>query len=188
MIKRKLALATSLIMAGSLVLAGCGTASNTTNSSNTTTSAASTNATNTTNSTNTTGTSSSKGQSTASTQTASVALKPSALVAKNKASGTATLVLNTKTHQMTVTVKMTGLVANSIHPEHIHTGTVPHIGAIVYPLKNLVANKSGVATATTVIKNVKKIPAKGWVIDVHEGPNLKGSHALSIANGNVVLG
>lgn len=188
MIKSRLASVTiPLVLVGTFALAGCGTANNATTSSGSSSSntASSTNNT-TTSTTNTTGTSqSSQAKSTANTQTASVKLAP---FRNSKAMGTAKLTLNTKTEELTVTVTMTGLAPNSVHPEHIHRGSVPHVGGVVYPLHNLVANKAGEATATTVIKHVKKIPSTGWVIDVHQGPNLKGSNAVPIANGNVVLG
>lgn len=187
MIKSKLAAVTiPLVLVGSFALAGCGTTNNTSTTSSNSSSSNSTSSTNntTTSSTNTTGTGQSS-KSTATSQTASVKLAP---VRSSKAMGSAKLTLNTKTHELTVIVKLTGLVPNSIHPEHIHSGVVPHVGKVIYPLHNLVANKAGDATATTVIKNVKKIPSTGWVIDVHQGPNLKGANAVPIANGNVVLG
>jgi hypothetical protein len=74
----------------------------------------------------------------------------------SKVKGTATLTLDSKTHQLTVVVKATGFTPNSVHPEQIHNAKT---GVVIYCLDNLTANKSGDAIATTVIRGVKSIPA-----------------------------
>lgn len=101
--------------------------------------------------------------------------------------GTATLVLNPSTNELTVTEKVSGLVPNSSHPEHIHSGTPTNPGKIVYPLNTLIADSQGNATVTTVIKDVTQIPASGWIINIHQGPNMTGDQAKQIAAGSVVL-
>jgi len=101
--------------------------------------------------------------------------------------GTATLTLDTKTSNMTVTVKLAGLKPNSTHPNHIHSGTVEKPGSVVYVLNNLVADGQGSATQTTVVKNVKDIPASGWIVNIHEGPGMTGTQGDQLAAGAVTL-
>jgi hypothetical protein len=96
--------------------------------------------------------------------------------------------LSLKDNILTVIVTVHGLVPGSKHAEHIHVGNclyqVP--GNVLYMLKNLVADKYGNATATTVIKNVKGIPANGWYVNVHRTTNLSTQTGFDpIACGNV---
>ena len=87
--------------------------------------------------------------------------------------GNAWLKWDPKTEDLTVKTTLTGLAPNSTHPAHIHLGVCTSNGAIAYPLRNVVADAGGNAVATTVIANVKNgIPANGWYINVHNGPNL----------------
>lgn len=102
----------------------------------------------------------------------------------NKAHGTATLTLDTKTHTMTVVLKVWGLAKDSKHPAHIHLFKDGKVGAILYPFSVVVADAKGYATVTNVFHNVKAIDAGGWSVNVHE--NLK-NYAV-IANGVVEAG
>ena len=89
--------------------------------------------------------------------------------------GAVTLSWNPSNDVLTVNVSLTGLAPNSTHPEHIHAGTCASnpMGPIVYSLAPLVANAHGVATSTTTIAGVMKgIPASGWYVNVHNGPQL----------------
>lgn len=101
--------------------------------------------------------------------------------------GSANLSLDLKTNEMTVTVQASGLQPNSSHPEHIHLGTCSKPGSPVYPLQNLVTNKDGNGTSTTIIKNVKVIPSSSWIVNLHEGPDLQGAHAQQVSCGAVTL-
>lgn len=106
--------------------------------------------------------------------------------ANQSASGTATLTLKGDT--LTVVVSIQGLMPGSRHPEHIHAGSCQKQapGKIVYMLKDIVADKDGDATVTTVIQNVKDIPDTGWYINVHFSTDLATQTGFDpIACGNV---
>ncbi len=101
--------------------------------------------------------------------------------------GTSDLTWDATKQTLTVKVDLSGLAPNSTHPEHIHTGTCKSSGAVLYPLKPLIANALGVATSETTITEVKDgIPASGWSINVHNGPNLSPDIQFApIACGNI---
>jgi hypothetical protein len=87
--------------------------------------------------------------------------------------GYAFLVWSPMTKNLVVTLGLTSLKPNSVHPSHIHLGNCGMMGPIVYPLNNVVADGLGNAFATTTIAHVMKgIPASGWYINVHQGPGL----------------
>ena len=87
--------------------------------------------------------------------------------------GYAFLVWSPMTHNLVVTLSLTGLAPNSTHPSHIHQGNCGMMGPIVYPLNNVVADGRGNAFTTTTISHVMKgVPASGWYINVHHGPGL----------------
>jgi hypothetical protein len=67
--------------------------------------------------------------------------------------------------QLIVTLTVSGLAPNSTHIAHIHQGSCKNQGAVLYPLKNLVADKNGVATSVTPIA-VTTIPANMY-INIH---------------------
>ena len=101
-------------------------------------------------------------------------------------SGSSILTLNNET--LTVIVTVSGLVPGSVHPEHIHAGSCQSQspGTIVYPLNNLVADKNGDATSTTVIKDVETIPQNAWYVNVHRSTDLTTQTGFDpIACGNV---
>ncbi|WP_157076400.1 CHRD domain-containing protein [Alicyclobacillus kakegawensis] len=160
--RKSLAVVAPLMMIATLGIAGCGT-----NSSPTTNT--------TSHATKSTAKPVSKTKSRAKSVTTS-AIATLNSTKGSKVKGTATLTLNAKTHQLTVTVKATGLAPGSVHPELIRSGTTTKSGQVVYKLKNLTANKHGDADATTVVKSVKSIPASGWVINVNQASNQ--SHVL----------
>lgn len=92
---------------------------------------------------------------------------------KHMPSGTADLNWDPSTHALTVKVSLVGLAPSSMHPAHIHTGSCANQGNVIYPLTTLVADAHGVASATTVVKNIMNgIPARGWYVNVHNGPGL----------------
>jgi hypothetical protein len=102
--------------------------------------------------------------------------------------GNALLQWSPATHTLTVTISVSGLVPNSVHPNHIHLGNCTSNGAIQYPLNNIVADKNGKALVTTVISGVANgIPASGWYVNIHQGPGLATmSQMTPIYCGNVV--
>ena len=106
---------------------------------------------------------------------------------KNIGFGNALLVWNPQTHKRVVTISLTGLVPNSVHPSHIHTGNCTTMGAIKHMLNNVVADSHGNALTVTTLSNIKGIPQTGWYINVHHGPDLATTaNAAPIYCGNVV--
>jgi len=92
---------------------------------------------------------------------------------KHLPNGTADLNWDPGTHALTVKVSLVGLAPSSMHPAHIHTGSCANQGNVIYPLTTLMADAHGVASATTVVKNITNgIPATGWYVNVHNGPGL----------------
>ncbi len=87
---------------------------------------------------------------------------------------TGTAALHVEGRELTVSISLVGLAPNSTHPAHIHAGnSCASNGAILYPLKNVVANEKGQASVTTVIHLASSgIPVTGWYINVHNGPTL----------------
>ena len=102
--------------------------------------------------------------------------------------GSVTLQWQERTENLTVTIRLFGLAANSTHPAHIHLGDCDDNGPILYPLNNVVADAAGDASVTTVIPEVEDgIPTSGWYVNVHNGPGLSTPTQFDpIACGNVV--
>ena len=102
-------------------------------------------------------------------------------------SGSADLKWDAKSKNLTVTLQLTGLAQKSTHPAHIHLGDCNVMGPVKYMLNNVVADAAGVGTSTTVIKGVNEgILARGWSINVHNGPGLTPADQFTpIACGNV---
>ena len=102
--------------------------------------------------------------------------------------GTADLTWNPQATTLTVTIKLSGLQAQTSHPANIHAGDCSTDGNIIYPLNPVVADAAGNGISTTTINNVAGgIPATGWHINVHSGPTLQTpAEALAITCGNVV--
>jgi hypothetical protein len=141
-----------LSVAGVLILAGCGQGSSAS------------------------GTSGAAGPTSTSTarNTASATLK-------HEPEGTANIGWDPTSHGLTVKLSLVGLAPSSTHPAHIQSGSCVKKGAVIYPLNNVLADARGVGTSSTVINNVKTIPASGWFINVHNGPGLAtADQALSI--------
>lgn len=85
----------------------------------------------------------------------------------------------------TVTMKLKGLAPSSNHVNHIHNGSCTANGGIAIALQPLAADASGAATATSTISQEFTVPAAGWYLNVHTGPDLQGANAKPIACGNV---
>ncbi len=92
--------------------------------------------------------------------------------------GTAGLLWSQTNHTLIATVILTGLAPGSTHPAAIHNGTnggcsTPTHGDVVYGLNPVTADSTGKGTSVTTVQNVPMgIPAQGWYIDVHNGPQL----------------
>jgi hypothetical protein len=77
-------------------------------------------------------------------------------------SGTATL--TPMGSQTQVVIKVTGEPAGASEPDHIHVGSCPNVGAVKYPLANVV---NGTST-TTVNVPLSTLTAGGYAINLHE--------------------
>ena len=102
----------------------------------------------------------------------------------SKAIGTGQIV--TGNNSFTLTVKLTGMVPMSSHISHIHAGDCGGPGGIVYALQQVIADASGAATATTIIPAKYLVPASGWYVNVHTGPDFtEPDYAPSTSCGNL---
>jgi len=75
----------------------------------------------------------------------------------------------------TLTVNMTAvnLEPGSTHPTYLRAGSCAAPGEQLFvPLKPLVADANGSASATSTVANVNSIPTGGWLIMSHRGVNL----------------
>jgi hypothetical protein len=99
-------------------------------------------------------------------------------------SGSGTIVKGTDS--FTVTIKLTGFAPNSSHVSHVHAGSCAQPGGIAYALVQVVADASGAATATTVVPAAYLVPASGWYVNVHHGPDFtEAGYAPSDSCGNL---
>lgn len=102
--------------------------------------------------------------------------------------GTVDMSWDKSSDKLTVKVALTGLAPNSMHPEHIHSGTCASdpMGPIIYTLDPLKADAKGDAMAETVVSNVTHgIPMQGWYVNIHNGPTLdapNGASPIACAN------
>jgi hypothetical protein len=109
-----------------------------------------------------------------------------AMAAQNgsKVSGTADVVKSAGS--FTLTVNLTGLPANSSHVSHIHAGKCAMPGGVAYALQQLVADSSGAATMDTVVPTGYTVPAFGWYVNIHHGPDFSApANAPSISCGDM---
>lgn len=74
-------------------------------------------------------------------------------------------VLSEKDGKVTVTLDMTGTPLDVPQPAHIHAGSCPDVGAVAYPLTNVVNGKSETVIDTTFAKLDAKEPL---AINVHK--------------------
>jgi len=84
-------------------------------------------------------------------------------------SGTGTIVKGTGS--FIVTIKLSGLVANSSHISHVHNGACAKAGGIAYPLSQVIADSSGAAVTQSTVPVDYSIPTSGWYVNVHHGPD-----------------
>ncbi|GCE17481.1 CHRD domain-containing protein [Dictyobacter kobayashii] len=71
--------------------------------------------------------------------------------------------------KLTVELNVKGLVPNSKHMAHIHTGSCASQGPIKYDLKPVIANAAGDGTSMTIIPNISSVPRNGWYVNIHLG-------------------
>jgi len=86
----------------------------------------------------------------------------------------------------TLTIKLTGMPANSIHISHIHAGACARPGGIVYNLQSVAADSAGAATTRSNVPDPYLVPASGWYVNVHFGPDFtETAYAPSISCGDL---
>jgi hypothetical protein len=86
----------------------------------------------------------------------------------------------------TVSIQLKGLKPNSSHVSHVHVGSCAKPGDVAYALLQVVADSSGNATATTTVSEYYTMPAKGWYVNVHSGPDFsEPGYAPSVSCGDL---
>jgi hypothetical protein len=86
----------------------------------------------------------------------------------------------------TVSIQIHGLVPNSSHVSHVHIGSCAKQGAVAYALLQVIADASGNATASTTVKEYYTMPATGWYVNVHAGPDFtEKEYAASVSCGDL---
>jgi len=71
---------------------------------------------------------------------------------------------------LVVTVLVWGVAPGSAHSNHVRAGSCQNEGAIVYPLADLTANESGLATATTIVPvDMSMMGMMAHYVNVHAG-------------------
>ena len=86
----------------------------------------------------------------------------------------------------TVTIKLTGMPASSSHISHIHKGSCSKPGGVAYALTQVIADSSGAATVTSTVPADYSIPAGGWYVNVHHGPDFSApANGPSISCGDL---
>ena len=81
-----------------------------------------------------------------------------------------TLVIEDMGNNIKVTLTMTAMAAEIQQPAHIHVGSCPGVGAVAYPLTNVVAGKS----ETTVNVKMADLFSKQHSINVHKSSTEAG--------------
>ena len=88
--------------------------------------------------------------------------------------------------KFTVSIQLTGLKPNSSHVSHVHIGSCAKQGDVAYALLQVVADSSGNATATTTVSEYYTMPATGWYVNVHAGPDFsEPAYAPSVSCGDL---
>ena len=91
-----------------------------------------------------------------------------------------------KASSFTVTIKLTGMTSNSSHISHVHNGSCAKPGGVAYALSQVIADGSGAATVTSTVPASYSVPAGGWYVNVHHGPDFSvPANAPSISCGDL---
>jgi CHRD domain len=86
----------------------------------------------------------------------------------------------------TVSIQIHGLQPISSHVSHVHIGSCAKQGNVAYALLQVIADSSGNATATTTVSEYYSMPATGWYVNVHAGPDFtEAAYAPSISCGDL---
>jgi hypothetical protein len=101
------------------------------------------------------------------------------LASQNSSGVSGTATLTAMGNQTQVVVKVTGEPAGGSEPEHIHVGSCPAVGAVKYPLANVV---NGAAT-TVVNVPLSTLTAGGYAINLHQSA---ANAKLYIACGDIM--
>jgi hypothetical protein len=85
-----------------------------------------------------------------------------------------------------VSIQIHGLQPNSSHVSHVHIGSCAKPGGVAYALLEVIADSSGNAIATSTVAEYYSMPATGWYVNVHVGPDLtEAAYAPSISCGDM---
>lgn len=87
------------------------------------------------------------------------------LAEQNQSSMSGTAVLTEKDGKTVVSIFMAGLTTPNPQPAHIHMGSCPNVGTVVYPLTNVVGGKSETTLNVTLAKLASQQPLG---INVHK--------------------
>lgn len=80
------------------------------------------------------------------------------LLEQNQSDEYGTAVLTEENGKVVVTLSMTGAPSGVPQPAHIHTGVCPDVGAVVYPLTNVVNGTSETTLDVTLAELVEQQP------------------------------
>lgn len=64
------------------------------------------------------------------------------------------------------------MAPGSSHISHVHAGSCAKPGGIAYALSQVIADSSGAATVVSQVPAEYAVPAGGWYVNVHHGPDL----------------
>ena len=124
-----------------------------------------------------------------SPSTATASPKPSAtfsMGAMNTSGVTGTGEVYKAFGSFTVSIQIHGLKPNSSHVSHVHIGSCTKQGGVAYALVQVIADSAGNASATTVVKEYYTMPATGWYVNVHAGPDFsEADYAPSVSCGDL---
>jgi opacity protein-like surface antigen len=108
------------------------------------------------------------------------------MAAQNGSSVTGTADVVRSGDSFTLTVKLTGLAASSRHVSHIHSGRCSAPGGVTFALQQVIADSSGAATMMTVVPAGYSVPAYGWYVNIHHGPDFSApANAPSVSCGDM---
>jgi hypothetical protein len=71
----------------------------------------------------------------------------------------------------TITINLSGLAPNSSHVSHVHVGSCTAAGGIAFALQQVIADSAGSATIASTVPAPYVVPASGWYVNVHHGPD-----------------